>query len=345
MTEGIDSSIASVTANPIMEDARSPSFEAAPPLAWLAGGAALVDLTLNRIVIPSAGATLPRAALAQLDNVGSFARNLSVVGALVALSFCLVAVSSRKSGLPLSARAGIASFGGVLVPIVTMMTFLPRGATRPEMVLAVAGLAHALIFLLILAGIHWRSTRATGAALVLTLVASFSGIVSLIVSLIGGRGYWEHTERLSNAFRWSGELAYLAVPLAVGFAVAIPLRETRGKVTLVLSGLAAAIVAAGMGVWKAVVRSDLPTLLYGASHLGFLPEEHFILYAIPLGIGWAVTVAAALSRDPVRRQMGAALLLLLSAGYAPRSPSTLIITVLGVALLSRAGIAQARPRP
>jgi hypothetical protein len=42
--------------------------------------------------------------------------------------------------------------------------------------------------------------------------------------------------------------------------------------------------------------------------------------------------------------MGAALLLLLSAGYAPRTPSALIVTVLGVALLSRTGIALAQRR-
>jgi uncharacterized membrane protein (Fun14 family) len=51
-----------------------------------------------------------------------------------------------------------------------------------------------------------------------------------------------------------------------------------------------------------------------------------------------------LSKDPVDRQMGAALLLLLSAGYAPRTPSALIVTVLGVALLSRTGIALAQRR-
>jgi multisubunit Na+/H+ antiporter MnhF subunit len=327
-----------------MEDARSPYFEAAPPLAWMAGAAALADLIVNRIWIPSIGTVSSAATVSQLSQAGSFARNLSVVSALVALSFCLIAMSSRKSGLPFSARAGIASFGWVLVPIVTMMTLLPRGLTRPELVLALVGLSHALIFLLILAGIHWRSTLATGAALVLTLVASVSGVVSMIVRMVGERAYWEQTDRLSNALRWSGELAYLAVPVAIGFAVAIPLREARGKVVLLLSGLAAAVVAAGMSLWTAAVGRELPTLLYGAVRLDFLPDEHFILYAIPLGIGWAVTVAAMLSRDRIGRQMGAATLLLLSAGYAPRSPSTLIVTVLGVALLSRAGIALAHRR-
>ena len=310
----------------------------------MTGVAAFTDLVINRVLRPLGIDVWSHDALVGLDRWGAFARNLSVVSALVALSFCLASFSSRKSALPISARAGIASFGWVLVPIVALMTFLPRSYTRVELVLAVAGLAHALILLLILAGIHWRSTRPTAVALVLTLVASFSGIVSMIVSLVGGRIYWAHTDRLSNAFRWSGELAYLAVPLAIGLAVAIPWREAAGKATLVLSGLAAGVVAIGMAVWKYAVGQDLPDLLYGTVRVDFLPEDDFILYAIPLGIGAAVTVTAMLSKDPVDRQMGAALLLLLSAGYAPRTPSALIVTVLGVALLSRTGIALAQRR-
>jgi len=310
----------------------------------MAGAAALADLAINRVLLPLGIDVWSHDALVWLDNWGSFARNLSVVSALVALSFCLASLSSAKNGLPLSARAGIASFGWVLIPIITLMTFLPRAWTRVELVLVVAGLAHALVLLLILAGIHWRSTRPTSAALVLMLVAAFSGIVSMILSMVGERTHWEHTERLANAFRWSGELAYLAVPIAIGFAVAIPWRKARGKAALVLSGFVAASIAAGMLAWKHLVGRDLPDLLYGAVRLDFLPEDDFILYAIPLGVGGAVTVAAMLSKDPVRRQMGAALLLILSAGYAPRTPSTLLMTVLGVALLARAGLALAQRR-
>ena len=310
----------------------------------MAGIAALADLVLNHVLIPSGGDAWSSAALTRLDSAGSFARNLSVISALVALSFCLGWFSSGKSGLPFAARAGIASFGWVLVPIITMMTFLPRGMTRIELVLATIGLAHALILLLVLAGLHRRSTPAVAITLVLTLVAAFSGFLSMVVTLVGGRHYWAHTDRLSNAFQWSGELAYLAVPLAVAAAIAVPWREARGKVTLALSALGAGLVAAGMALWKYVVGPDLPVLLYGAVHLEFLPEDKFILYAIPLAIGWAVTVGAMLSKDPVRRQMGAALLLLLSAGYAPRTPSGLILTVLSVALLTRVGIASAQRR-
>ncbi len=310
----------------------------------MAGVAALADLLINHVLIPSGSDAWSSGALTRLDGAGSFARNLSVVSALVALSFCLGSFSSPKSGLPFPARAGIASLGWVFVPIITMMTFLPRGMTRVELVLATVGLAHALILLLVLAGLHRRSTPAVAIALALTLVATFSGFLSMVVGLVGGRRFWEHSDRLSNAFRWSGELAYLAVPLAIALAVAIPWRETRGKVALPLSAVAAGLVAAGMALWRRAVGPDLPDLLYGAVRLDFLPEDRFILYAIPLAIGWAVTVGAMLSKDPARRQMGAALLLLLSAGYAPRTPSGLIVTVLSVALLARVGIACAQRR-
>ena len=283
-----------------------------------------------------------RDALVRLDTWGGFARNLSVVSALVALGFCLASLSSPKSGLPFSARAGIASFGWLLVPIITLMTFLPRAWTRPELVVVVAGLAHATILLLVLAGMHWRSTRPVAVGLVLTLVAALSGVLSMVVNLVGERTYWEHSERLSNAFRWSGELAFLAVPIAIGFAISIPWRELRGKTAIALSALAGGIVATGMIVWKHLVGRNLPDLLYGALRLDFLPDRDFILYAIPLSVGAAVTVAAIMSKDAVRRQLGGALLLLLSAGYAPRTPSSLLLTVLGVALLARAAIALAQ---
>jgi hypothetical protein len=317
---------------------------AVPPLAWMAGLAALADLLINRILIKLGHRVWSNDALFELDRWGSFARNLSVVAALVAMGFCLGALSSRRSGLPLSARAGIAAFGWVLVPIVTLMTFLPAAWTSPQLVLVVAGLAHATMLLLILAGLHWKSTPGSVLALVLTLVASLSGVASMIVGMVGGRAFWEHTDRLSNAFRWSGELAYLAIPLAIAFALAIPRGTARGKAALFFSTLTAAGVAVGMAFWHRAVGKELPTVVYAATRLELFPDSYAVLYAVPLGIGWAAMVAAAISRDPARRQMGAALLLLLSAGYAPRTPSALIVTVVGVALLARSAIALAQRR-
>lgn len=344
MTEGIDSSLASVAAVPTSKDVTTPRLNAVPPLTWMAGLAALADLVVNRILIPLGHDVWTRGQLAQLDTWGNFALNLSVVSALVVLAFCIGGLSMRKSGLPLSARLGLSGFGWVFVSIVAMMTLLPRAYTKPELVQVVTGLAHALMLLLVLAGMHWRSTRAAAGALLLSLVAAFSGVASMIVTQTSQRYYWEQAERLSNAFRWSGELAYLAIPLAIAAGLAIPWRALRGKLTLACATLTAALVTAGMLLWKQMAGADLPTVLYGALRLDFLPDESVVLYAIPLGIGWAVTAAAALSGDPARRQMGAALLLLLSAGFAPRTPSTLVMTVLGIALLARVGIALARRR-
>ena len=194
-----------------------------------------------------------------------------------------IALRARERALFRCPRAlGIASFGWVLVPIVALMTFLPatRKHTRVELVLAVAGLAHALILLLILAGIHWRSTRPTAVALVLTLVASFSGIVSMIVSLVGVTNLLgAHRPALERAFRWSGSPGVSGVPLAIGLAVAIPWRSRSGwQATLVLSGLAAGVVAIGMAVWKYESdRTCQPPVRRRASR--FLPDDDFILYA------------------------------------------------------------------
>ncbi len=307
--------------------------------------ACAADLIINRVLLPTWAGELSRGTFLQLERWGAFPRNLAVVSGLVALAFCLSAYGSRKNGLPLSARIGIMAFGWAFIPIVVMMTFLPLAWTRVELVLVIAGLAHAMILLLILAGIHWRSTKAMSSALALLLIAYVSGIASLIVSLAGGRALWEHTERLAFAFRWSGELAFLAVPIALGFAVRIPWQEARGKATLIVAMLAAVGVAIGIVVWQSSVGGELSNLFYGAFRLDFLAERDAIgWYAIPLGIGWAVTVAAILSKDPTRRQMGAALALLLCTGYAPRTPSALVMSVLAVALVSRAAVAVALRR-
>ena len=305
----------------------------------MAGFGALADMVINRLLVPLGSEAWSAATLVELSRWGGFARNLSVLSALVALSSCLVSLSSPRAGVPFPGRAAISSFGWVLVPIIALMTFLPRALTRVELVLVVAGLANALILLLVLAGVQWRATRPVAVALILTMVAALSGTLSMIVSAVGGRAYWEQTERLSNAFRWSGELAYLAVPIVIGLAISIPWREARGKAAVMFSALAAASVATSMVLSNRATRFELPELVYGAMRLDFLPDDDFILYAIPLGAGAAVTMAAILSRDPIRRQLGAALLLFLSAGYAPRTPSALLISVLGVTLLARAEIA------
>jgi hypothetical protein len=310
----------------------------------MSGLAALAAVLMHGVLIRLGHGTWSNEALLSLDRWGSFARNLSVVAALISLGFCLWSLSSKRSRLPISARVGIACFGGVLIPIVALMTALPSTWTGQRLVLSVAGLSHAVILLLTLAGLHWRSKAPVALALVFSLVASLSGLGALIVSMIGGRTYWEHTDRLANALRWSGELAYLSVPLVLAFAVAIPWRTLRGRLALVASTATAGTVAIAMAFWKRAAGEAFATLLYTAFHLELLPDRLAVLYAIPLGMGWAVTVAAAMSKDPARRQMGAALILLLCAGYAPRTAATLILTVLAVALLARTSIAIAGRR-
>ena len=310
----------------------------------MAAVAAVADLVINRILLRSWEASWSREALVQLDRWGAFASNLAVISGLVTLSFCLVALASRKNGLSLSSRLGLAVFGGAFIPVVLLMTTMPRTWTRPELVLLVAAMGHALMFLLILAGLHWRSTLALLTTLGLLLVATFCGLMSLLVMLVGTQTFWAHTERLVNALRWSGEIAYLLLPIAIAFASGIPLRRKRGKIALLLGILVAAAWAVAMLAWRNSVGQDFATAVYGAFRLNFLPERYVVLYAIPLGIGWAVACTACLSSASERRLLGIALTLLLSAGYAPRTPTALVMSVLGIALVARAALSVAHKR-
>ncbi len=318
-----------------------------PPLTWLAVVAGMADLFINRIALPAVSGTLSRDTFLALERYGTFARNVAVVSALVALVFCLIAFASKKGRLPLSTRVGVVAFGWTLVPIVTLMTVLPLGWTRIELVYVVSALSHALILLLILAGIHWRSTYAIASALALLLVAYVSGIASLAVSRFGERLLWDNTDRLAAAFRWSGEIAYLAIPVAVAVVVAasIEWRTARGRWTLVAAAAVGGLTAAAFLVWLHVAGDLRADLFYTAFRLDLVAERDMLFgYVAPITLWVVVVVAAIASADTTVRQLGAALLILLCAGYLPRSPASLVMAVLGVTLVSRTALSRARRR-
>ena len=92
----------------------------------------------------------------------------------------------------------------------------------------------------------------------------------------------------------------------------------------------------GVAVDVVGVRSNIgaPGSTNGTAYVVFGP----ITADVDLSTSADLTFTGNASGD----QLGAALLVLLSAGYAPRTPSTLILTVLAVALLARSSIAFAR---
>ena len=64
-----------------------------------------------------------------------------------------------------------------------------------------------------------------------------------------------------------------------------------------------------------------------------------MLYTVPLALGGGVGAALLLSSDPTDRQLGSGVLLMLAAGYAPKSPAPLLMMVLGLALVGRSAMA------
>lgn len=312
-------------------------FQAAPALTGLCLLSAGADLAVNRIIIRIWGDAVTHQQLLWADQTGVFLRNLAAVSGFVALGFALFGFIFGKRTVPLSGRIGIAVFSAAFMPLIAMVIVLPSQWTRMELVLIIAGLAHALMILIGLVGARWQATRWLTVGLVLTVVAAFLGISSLLVHLIGHIAGWGHAERWGSAVRYAGEVCYLAGVVVAGFVAFPRFRTARQRFTAVVSAFVAASIGTAIVAWRLELGSDFATVFYGALRLDLFIDVP-IVYAVMLGLAAALGIAALLDPDRPQQQAGAGILLLLAAGYAPRSPVLLVVTTLGVALLARAAL-------
>jgi hypothetical protein len=85
--------------------------------------------------------------------------------------------------------------------------------------------------------------------------------------------------------------------------------------------------------------NDYALLLYHAQRVTLFIDSWPRLYAVPIALALASSLAAVLATDPVRRQAAAGTLLLLSSGYAPHAPGRLLTLTLALLLIARAVIA------
>ncbi len=312
-------------------------FQAAPALTGLCLLSATADLVVNRIIIRIWGDAVTHQQLLWADQGGVFLRNLAAVSGFVALGLALFEFIFGKRAVPLSGRIGIAVFSAAFMPLIAMVIVLPSQWTRMELVLIIAGLAHALMILLGLVGARWHATRWLTVGLVVTVLAAFLGIASLLVQLIGHIVGWGPAERWGGAVRYAGEVCYLAGACLAGFVAFPSFRTTRQRLTSVLSAFIAAAVGTAIVAWRVEQGSDFATVFYGALRLDLFIDFP-VVYAVLLGLAAALGVAALVHPNRPQQQAGAGILLLLAAGYAPRSPVLLVVTTLGIALLARAGL-------
>ncbi len=310
--------------------------------AWLelaVAGLALADLAINRLalrlVAPNA-----RALWLPLGEAGALLRNLAALlglTLLVAELFASWRVAWPERPLAtLAARTAVAATSGLYVPSVVLALVTDR-ARVPSALLGVGFLgAGALVVVVGLTSIPARRSASARVSMVagltaclalagmtITLLRSLSGVALPALGLVG------------LASRHGSELGWLLAPLTL-FADRALRRRFRGGRRQAALALAAAVAVILLGLaLQAALHADAARIAYAGFRLSSLQAAQTWLYAIPIGA--SVGLGLALTLLPEQRALGAAVLLWIAAGLAPRAPAPLLYEVLAALLFARVG--------
>jgi hypothetical protein len=315
-------------------------LEKTPLLGHLAVAAALIDATINRVLLRALGPTLDREAGIAIGDAGGLPKNLTAVAGLVALAVALIAFVRIRSHAPLRRRVLLAGFSGVFLPTVFLATFLPEERTTQQVVLLGTGAANVLAVLVGLGAIRWPSPPALRLALSVVCSGLFASFGAIVVAIVSPEAGWEPGYDVARILRHLGEIAYLSAPAPLlAFLFVRPEPDRRRVLMMVVGSVAALAVFGAMLYGRTSLRGDFGVVLYGAQRLVLFIDSFPLAYALPIAVATGVGAAALASSTASDRQVGAGVLLLLAAGYAPKTPLTLLVMVLGVVLLSRAATA------
>jgi hypothetical protein len=317
------------------------AIERPPPLAIMAGLAALVDLFWNRVAVrlvpdDETGIAWMRA--------GVFPRNLAAVAAMVALTWSLFGFLRMAGYAGLTRRLALSAVSGLLLPAFLLAMVVQKERVSILVVLIALGMANALAVLVGVGGaayragaLRWAVSFATASGALVLVVLVVASVRSLIEAGLGAPAGF--------IARHGGELAWHAVPLAAGWFVlrpapkGAPLSMDRAPDRrAVVAGAIALVLVTALGFYgqHELHHHRFGTLIYGALRLTLLPDSVGALYSLSVGVAAAVAIIGLASGSALRMQVGAAIALWLAAGYAPRAPGQLLDFALAVVLLARA---------
>jgi hypothetical protein len=306
-----------------------------PPLIFLCAAAALCAAAIQDTALPLlTGDTAYRQALRPLDQAGSFAANLAAISGIIALGFALLGFAKRATWVGLARRFSLAAFSGIFLASMTVAVLFDRQRTTTEGVLF--ALATASVLTSLLHGIAFGAGRGLAVRL-LSANAMFMAVAALSTQLLQ---LWSertlsswHLSALGMA-RTVGEVSYLAV-LVCGALVALPQAGTRAAgIGRKLGAAALLFGAGGLLVAERALGKDYALVLYQNQRVSAWVDTLPSLYALPLALAFASSVAGLIGGDMQRRQGACGLLLLLCSGYSPPTPGRLLTLTLGLALLA-----------
>ena len=311
----------------------------APPLAGVATLSAFADFAVTRLAVRLAAAGESPAdhdLLVRLATVGELLRNLAALAGLVALLSIVLDFLRPERPLPLSQRLGVAGFAGVFLPTVLLATVLPVARTTPQVVVFALAAAHLMVALLGMTAFRHGARRALRIGLIALAFASIAALSAGILQLLAPVLGWAFP--VSQAFRRAGEVTWLLSLGALAWmAVPAQLPVGRRALALGLGTLAGAVpLALALALRPRDAGSAYEDVLYGATHLELLLGRTPTLYLTLLAFALAGAFAGLFSPAPARRELALGVIAVAAGGYAPSTPSTLLMMVVGAGLITRA---------
>jgi len=316
---------------------------AGPPiLGVLAAGAAVVDLLVNHGLVRTLAGSLGHGDLLQIARWGQLPKNLAAVAGFVALAAALAHFLTAPRQGRVARGLGLAGFGGIFLPIVAVATILPPEFLARRWSYLIVFAVGAGYVLTILASTTASRRPGPGGLRVATMLLGGGCFLSFAAMALANVEVFVHTaigHTVKVTFERAGEIAWLLVPFSAAVSILPrPGHGRKARIALVLGAATSLFVLVG-GVWaKSVLRADFGVVVYGISGGEVFADALPSLYVLVLAVGLGVAVAALATREETHVQAGAALLLLFSAGFAPRAPLRLLVMVLGACMLARASI-------
>ncbi len=309
------------------------SLAVLPPLGAMAALTSFGELLLRRGALRTLDVSYDT--LLTLGRVGDFLVNLAAISGLIALGGVVRDFVVTPAHLRVWQRLTLAAMSGLMMPVILVALVIPAtGAFRYVGPLGVA-FGVLLAFQMTTMGIRLFGATYARTSAVLAMTAVLSGIFSLLrVTLIELGSPIPALSAGANGMIMFGEVCFFGVPLLLGLALAK--RVEPGRVALRFAGAALVFgLSAGLLGWGAFTyRTTFETIVVGALDTTLFadaPEVYALL--LPMCVG-AMTLGLLHPRTAAR-QLGFAMMLWISAGFTPRTPSRVLMMVLAAALLAR----------
>lgn len=316
-------------------------LSAAPLLGLLATAAATYDLFVSHGAVRSLVESLSHAELLGLARSGILARNLAAVAGIVALTTALVAFLHVPRHGRITRGLALAGFGGIFVPIVAVATVLPEEMLERRwtyLIIFAIGAGNVLSVLLALAAARRPAPHGIRVATGLVGTTCFLTFASIALGAVESIAHSAFGYQLVLALQRGGELAWLVIPFVAVITVRPNVRSLRGGLALGLGVLALGLVlSAGLSA-RSELGSDFRVIVYGLVGTEIFVDAVPMLYVVCLAAGVGIAVSALASGDRTFMQVGAAILLLDAAGFAPQAPARLLAMVLAAAMMARSSL-------